>query len=165
MKEMHGAASKGCLNHLYDSIEDLDAEKYFKSNDHKEILLCPKIAPTFGYEHQLLRVDGLVHPQFYAWYCCYTELMFSIDRPAGGKAIALNVKDPKSPPRGTKTGGSGYVIGPAIFTVKDDLNVTPISPVSGVCVLNKLKVPFSDIEERTVDVGIEKVRYYDFSLD
>lgn len=39
----------------------------------------------------------------------------------------------------------------------DDLIITPVSPILGLSILNELKVPFSDIEERTVRVGKEEV--------
>ncbi|XVF68898.1 hypothetical protein PTKIN_Ptkin11bG0038000 [Pterospermum kingtungense] len=52
-----------------------------------------------------------------------------------------------------KKSGQGFLKGPALFTVTDDLVITPISSISGLSVLSKLKVPFGDIEERTVHVG------------
>lgn len=56
--------------------------------------------------------------------------------------------DPKAPAYKEATSNGGFVLKPAMFTVTDDLRVTPISPVSGLSILNRLKVPFSDIEER-----------------
>jgi hypothetical protein len=56
MNEKHGGKSKGCIHHLYDSVIDLDARTYLKSNDIKEILLNPEIAPGSGYKNQPLGV-------------------------------------------------------------------------------------------------------------
>ncbi|OMO90533.1 hypothetical protein COLO4_19078 [Corchorus olitorius] len=52
-----------------------------------------------------------------------------------------------------KKSGRGFMMGPAQFTITDDLTVTAISSISGLTVLSNLKVPFGDIEERTVHVG------------
>ncbi|XP_055962104.1 uncharacterized protein LOC126687252 [Mercurialis annua] len=150
LKEMNGAASKGCIHHLYNSIKCLDVEKYFESNDHKEILMSPKIAPSFGYENQLLRVET-VHPEYYYVPDDFYHY-FSAVKPTSGIAIPLSVKDPKLSNKIAKTCG-GYVMGPAMFTVTDDLIVTPISPISGVSILRKLKVPLNNVEERSVYVG------------
>ncbi|XP_050237828.1 uncharacterized protein LOC126687333 [Mercurialis annua] len=153
LKEMNGAASKGCIHHLYNSVECLDVEKYFNSYDHREILLSPKIAPSFGYENQPLRVEEAVHPKYYR--LSTSVVMFSVDKPADCTEIVLSVKDPKLSHRLAKTGG-GFVMGPAMFTVTDDLSVTPISPISGMSILSKLKVPFNEVEERSVYVGTEE---------
>ncbi|KDP46569.1 hypothetical protein JCGZ_08541 [Jatropha curcas] len=158
MKEMNGAHSKGCIDYLYKSIMDLDSEKYFQTNVHKEILLSPKIAPDFGYENQLLGVKEVAHQ------LCYLKLSsnglgfnvgISLDKPTSNRSIALRVKDPKSTYKSGKT-GRGFMKGPAMFTVTDDLIVTPISQISGLSVLNKLNIPFNDIEELNVHVGNEE---------
>lgn len=65
--------------------------------------------------------------------------------------------DPKAPAYKEATSNGGFVLKPAMFTVTDDLGVTPISPISGLSILNRLKVPFSDIEERIVHMGNEEV--------
>ncbi|KDP46571.1 hypothetical protein JCGZ_08543 [Jatropha curcas] len=157
MKEMNGAHSKGCLDYLYKSIMDLDSEKYFRTNGHKEILLSPKIALDFGHEKQLLGVEEASHQQYSYVFDYSGKGRFSMDNePSGKRVIALTVKDPKSPNKKGKACG-GFVMKPATFTVTDDLIVTPISLVSGTSILNKLNVPFNDIEERVVYVGNEEV--------
>ncbi|KDP46570.1 hypothetical protein JCGZ_08542 [Jatropha curcas] len=156
IKKMNGSPSKGCINHLYNCIKDLDSKKYFKSDDHKEILLSPKIAPDFGYEKQLLGVEEASHQQYYYVLDCLGNPCFFMDNePSSQRVGALTVKDPKSPNKKAKACG-GFVMKPAMFTVTDDLIVTPISPVSGISILNKLNVPFNDIEERVVYVGNEE---------
>ncbi|XVF68901.1 hypothetical protein PTKIN_Ptkin11bG0038300 [Pterospermum kingtungense] len=47
-------------------------------------------------------------------------------------------------------------LGPAMFTITDDLIITPLSSVAGLSAVRELKVPFSDIEERIVYVGKEE---------
>ncbi|XP_031286340.1 uncharacterized protein LOC116145029 [Pistacia vera] len=56
---------KGCVNHLYNSIHELDAEQFLKSNEHKAMLLSPKLAPNFGYENHPLGIEEDKHPQYY----------------------------------------------------------------------------------------------------
>lgn len=41
--------------------------------------------------------------------------------------------------------------------VTDELVVKPLSPISGVTLVSKSNIPFSDLEERTVNVDAEKV--------
>ncbi|WCJ20388.1 hypothetical protein M5689_002623 [Euphorbia peplus] len=43
--------------------------------------------------------------------------------------------------------------GLAMFTVTDNLSVIPISPISGLNILNKLDLPLCDVQERVVHVG------------
>ncbi|KDP46574.1 hypothetical protein JCGZ_08546 [Jatropha curcas] len=156
IKKMNGAPSKGCINHLYNCIKDFDSENYFKSNDHKEILLSPKVAPDFGYEKQLLGGEEASHQQYYYVFDYSGKGRFSMDNePSSKRVIALTVKDPQSPNKKAKACG-GFVMKPAMFTVTDDLIVTPISPVSGMSILNKLNVPCNDIEERVVYAGNEE---------
>ncbi|XP_022732551.1 uncharacterized protein LOC111286691 [Durio zibethinus] len=41
VKEMQGGNSKGCINHLYDSIQGLDAEQYLKSQKRRQCYSAP----------------------------------------------------------------------------------------------------------------------------
>ncbi|XP_050235956.1 uncharacterized protein LOC126685995 [Mercurialis annua] len=154
LKEMNGAVSNGCIHHLYNSIACLDVETYFKSDYHKEILLSPKVAPNLGYENQLLRVEEAVHPEYHSVYS-RNKLRFSIDK-LSIHNDPVHVKDPKLSDKVAKTSGGFVMMGPAMFTVTDDLIVTPISIVSGVSILSKLKVPFTDLEDRSVYVGTKE---------
>ncbi|XWS28753.1 hypothetical protein CRYUN_Cryun25bG0098200 [Craigia yunnanensis] len=161
-KEMKTDASRGCINHLHNSIQDLDAERYLKSNDHKEMLISPKLAPGFRLGNQQLGVEECKHQQYFY----YVELRDDrvIPKLISDKTLlpdinsvpvsCLSVMDPKSQYKDATSSG-GFVKGPSMFTVTDNLIITPISPVSGLSVLSKLKVPFSDIEERVVNVGKE----------
>ncbi|KAJ0084438.1 hypothetical protein Patl1_31192 [Pistacia atlantica] len=158
IKEMQSGFSKGSLTHLYNSVQDLDAEKYFKSNEHKEILISPKLAPDFSYENHPLGFEEGLHPTYYyADYSSYnSQLTSDGEIPSGPhcRSSILTIKDPKSHFKDVTRGG--YVAGPVMFTVTDNLIITRISPVQSLSLLNNLKVPFSDIEERVVRVGSEK---------
>ncbi|WCJ20385.1 hypothetical protein M5689_002620 [Euphorbia peplus] len=135
MKQMQGASIDGCIDNLYKSIEGLDIE-YFNSSNEKEMLLNPKIPPKFGYENQLLGVEEV---------SCNVFLNFS--------NFAIKVRDPKIPTQKEDKSNGGFMAGPEMFTVTDDLNVIPISAVSGLNILNKLDVSLSDVQELVVYVG------------
>ncbi|XP_050237827.1 uncharacterized protein LOC126687332 isoform X2 [Mercurialis annua] len=141
-KEARGTPSKGCINHLYESVEDLDVEKYFKSHYHKEILLTPKIAPGFVYENQLLEVEEARAVDHYYYLGGY-KIHAGIHSGSVDNAVTVE----------SRSSSGGFVIKPALFTITDDLVVTPISTISCVSAMNKLEIPFSDIEERIVYMG------------
>ncbi|CAK7339010.1 unnamed protein product [Dovyalis caffra] len=147
-KEVHGSdCSIGCVNNLYNSVQQLDSDKYLKSNEHKEFLLSPKIAPGFGIQNQLLRLEEVVRGHKPCYTC--NEISFL--------SCLLNVMDPQSPYKNYLCEyDGGFVLCPGMFTVADNLIITPISPVSGLSVLKELKVPFSDVEEHVVHVGYEE---------
>jgi hypothetical protein len=154
MNEKHGGKSKGCIHRLYDSVIDLDAMKYLKSDDIKEILLNPKIAPGSGYKNQPLGVKEAVDNQQY--YHDWNVIRTESKNPHGSTLPLLTIMDPKSPFK-EDTEGDGFLLDPAMFTVGDDLVVTPISPVSELSLLEKLKIPFNDIYVCEVQVGREEV--------
>ncbi|XP_031286214.1 uncharacterized protein LOC116144925 [Pistacia vera] len=161
VKEMHSSISKGCINHLYNSVHELDAEKYLKSNEHKAMLVNPKLAPGFSYENNPLGIEEDIHPPYYyaqkknefgdwhdilsydkarlsSWIQCYSQ---------GSTISTLTVKE---------TTRRGFAKGPAMFTITDKLIITPISSISCLSLLSKLDKPVADIEERVVHVGCEE---------
>ncbi|KAJ0083291.1 hypothetical protein Patl1_31181 [Pistacia atlantica] len=159
IKEMQSSISKGSLTHLYNSIQELDAEKYLKSNEHKEMLISPKLAPDFSYGNHPLGIEEGLHPTYRATEC-FNGFHFVVKLTSDGEIPSgftsskiLTVKDPKSHFKEATRGG--FVTGPTMFTVRQS-TITPISQVSSLSLLNKLKVPFSDIEERVVHVGSQE---------
>lgn len=163
VKKMHGNTSKGsCLNHLYSSIQELDAGQFLKSNEHKAMLVSPKLAPGFSYTNHPLAIEEHEHPPYYlvqaeSFYQSFRLISDESLLPPEnmGRVSRLTVMDPKSSCK--KATREGFMSGPAMFTVTDDLIITPISPISGLSLLKKLKVPFSDIKECVVNVGREEV--------
>ncbi|KAB5520370.1 hypothetical protein DKX38_024689 [Salix brachista] len=158
INEMHGGRLRGCISHLYNSVTDLDAKKYLKSNDIKEILLNPKIAPGSGYKNQPLGVkEAAVDKQQYYYNHPYgTEPAIKTEHEPGKVLFPIStIMDPKSPYKDDTSGG-GFLQDPAMFTVTDDLVVTPISLVSGLSLLEKSKISFNDIYVCEVQVGKEE---------
>ncbi|KAJ0020994.1 hypothetical protein Pint_32628 [Pistacia integerrima] len=121
----------------------------------------PKLAPDFSYDNHPLGIEEGLHPtyratEYYEAYRYRYELT-SYDQIRSGfeqRRSILTVKGPKSHFKEATRGG--YVTGSTMFTVTDNLIITPISQFQSLSLLNKLKVPFSDIEESVVHVGREK---------
>ncbi|WCJ20393.1 hypothetical protein M5689_002628 [Euphorbia peplus] len=136
LKQMQGASIEGCVDTMYKSIEDLDVE-IFKSSSEKQMLLNPKVAPNFGYDNQITGIEEVSCDAYF-------------DK---GSKLATKVRDPRIPTHKEDKSNGGFMAGPAMFTVTDNLNVIPISAVSGVNILNRLHVPLSDVDERFMYVG------------
>ncbi|PRQ34315.1 hypothetical protein RchiOBHm_Chr5g0067441 [Rosa chinensis] len=133
---------KGCVDHLYRSVQDLD-EKFLKSHFCNELLLSPKLPPRFCYKN---------HPLGIAM--------------ASYRFESAEIVDPKSHAN-EKVCDQGFLKGPAMFMVTDSLAVTSISPILGLSILNEMNVPITDIEVKTVYVGKEEVSliyYFCFPL-
>ncbi|TKY65912.1 tyrosine/DOPA decarboxylase [Spatholobus suberectus] len=166
---MEGCSSMGSVDGLYRSIADLD-ENCWTTKEVKKKLVEPGLAPQFILSNQLLPI----HDDFK--YLCYTEHSYASKRSGfelrnepyltacyltsefrevnsfHGTCTALDFVDLKS-----ETGNSkGYVKGPTIYMVTDDLVVTPMSPISVVSLLTSMSIPFSDLEEKEVSIGIKE---------
>nr|XP_011460898.1 PREDICTED: uncharacterized protein LOC105349255 [Fragaria vesca subsp. vesca]XP_011460899.1 PREDICTED: uncharacterized protein LOC105349255 [Fragaria vesca subsp. vesca] len=171
VKHMGNCSSQGCIDQLYKSVQDLD-DQYILSSYHKEMLLTPKLVPGFCYENHLLGTEEATY--YYAGstgflstdkallatrtaqatksirsYCSQESALTSI-RP-------IAVRDPKANHHEHKSAqAQGYLKGPAMFTVTDDLDIRPVSLILGLSLLNKLEVPLTDIEVQTVQVHKEE---------
>ncbi|PQM32820.1 uncharacterized protein Pyn_35525 [Prunus yedoensis var. nudiflora] len=70
---------------------------------------------------------------------------------------SVTIMDPKSHNDQDKSAeGQGFLGGPAMFTVTDNLIIRPISLMFGLSLLNELKVPLTDIEVKIVHVRREE---------
>ncbi|MCD7467051.1 hypothetical protein HAX54_004244 [Datura stramonium] len=135
-----------CIDNLYKGADDLSSRNYIKSEECKNRLLSPKLYPHFGYNSHILQLEE-------EWPKCVVDggefPFFQSEKEDRNIAIIL---DPKSS-TGETVNGEGYLKGPATFMIMDNLLVSPFSPTSSITLLNQLKVPTSDLEERTVIVG------------
>ncbi|KAH1241964.1 hypothetical protein GmHk_07G019412 [Glycine max] len=68
---------------------------------------------------------------------------------------SFNIVDPKSS-IGESSSLLRFLKGPAMYMVTDNLVVTPMSYIYAVSYLNSLKVPFSDLEERVITIGVKE---------
>lgn len=153
---------RGCINRFYKSVQDLD-EQCFNSSDHKEILVCPRVAPGFSYENSLLGIEEAAPPAcYYSRYSQDKYLLSSGKFPVRFYNVApiqMTAMFSKSHDKDGESRG-GFLKGLNLFTVTDNLVIKPITAISVLSILNELKVPFSDIEERTVHVGKQDVSHF-----
>ncbi|GMN20164.1 hypothetical protein TIFTF001_045294 [Ficus carica] len=146
VQNMHGGSSNGCIDQLYKSVQDLD-EECFNSSERREMLVSPKLAFGFGYKNDLVGVEEGSQPTYYYHYSfrhCEENLYSSYP----GYSNSLKVIEPKS---------REFLTGPTMFVVTDSLVITPISSIFALSILNQMKIPFNDIEEKVVHVGKEEV--------
>ncbi|GAU49677.1 hypothetical protein TSUD_177220 [Trifolium subterraneum] len=52
--------------------------------------------------------------------------------------------------------GESYVKGPAMYVATDDLVVAPLSPISALSLLNRLKTPLNELTEKVVTIGVKE---------
>ncbi|XP_077225333.1 uncharacterized protein LOC143858558 [Tasmannia lanceolata] len=138
VKLLGKCSSIGCVDNLYKSVEDLSANGLINCNDTAK-LINPKLAAHFCCENNLLQIEEAA-PR----------------NPTNGSGgPILHAINPKSRDGITESGG-GFVKGPVIFTVTDDLDVKPFSPTRTISFIKKFNLPLSDIEEQVVNVGEEE---------
>ncbi|KAB2607032.1 hypothetical protein D8674_006749 [Pyrus ussuriensis x Pyrus communis] len=163
VNKMRDCSLKGCISQVFKSVQDLD--NHYISNYHKEILLSPKLAPGCCYDNHLL---GIEEATFYYAGSCYAGSYFSYKLSTNKTLIASSISAAEGPIKSMKVmgpksyqdqdkgvKGQGF-LGPAMFTVTDDLIIRPISLILGLSLLNELKVPSTDIEAKIVHVGKEE---------
>ncbi|KAJ4834977.1 hypothetical protein Tsubulata_038500 [Turnera subulata] len=146
-------SQEGCIRTLYKSVDDLYAADTILSDELKDVLLCPKIPMRFGYTKQLLGLEEVEHNYSYQRYNYDGQITLTTRTGISSKAFELI--DPKSSSRGKTEGG--FLKGPAMFTVTDNLNITHFSLVYSLSLLKSLNVPLTDVEKVTVYIGKEEV--------
>ncbi|PQQ11691.1 hypothetical protein Pyn_33435 [Prunus yedoensis var. nudiflora] len=117
VKQMHDNSMKGCIDQLYKSVHDLD-EQCLKSNNHKKMLVSPKLLPGFGYKNHPLGIEEASYR-----LAVDTTLMHS-----NKQVKSVEFIDPKSH-RNKDDNALGFLKGPAMFMITDSLNVSPISAI------------------------------------
>ncbi|KAH0454484.1 hypothetical protein IEQ34_016408 [Dendrobium chrysotoxum] len=146
-------SSLGCMDNLYKSIELLSSPNYIISNECKEMLSSPKLAPFFGLDKQLLQIEE-AFPRTIKSCACKTCFSFSSATRClhGHNVSSFNLMNPKLQNSGLELGG-GYVKGMGWYLITDEMEVSPLSPITSVHIINKLMVPISGLEEVTASLG------------
>ncbi|XXG89338.1 hypothetical protein AAC387_Pa12g1360 [Persea americana] len=162
VKCLGGRTTMGCLDNLYKSVEGLSNNNHMRSEDCKAMLLDPKLALYFGCQNQLLQIEEQVPYQPTLSVCescnCFGPYIKDYgDRTCSHKVgkVQLSTLNPKFPNVVMEHGGA-FMAGPAMFMVTDKLIVKPLSPISGVSLLNRSNININDLEERFVKVGKEE---------
>lgn len=162
----------GCIAKLYQSVEKLN-ETYLLPNKNKETLLQPKILSPDGVSPLLLGSAVGGSQSNITYYRCgrcnetvttsrnttcptcrsamTNEMSFVMPTAAAGVGTVEGEEG---------GGGGGYVRGVVTYMVTDDLEVTPMSAISSITLINKygsVKKDGVELEEKVVFVGMEEV--------
>jgi len=133
LQMLEGFTSLSCIDVLYKSMTELNAERCLRSQELKDKLTKPRIFANFGLKNHILPIGT-----------CESTCTFD-----SGESAKL--VDPKSSLSG------GYVKGPLAIMVTDDLVVTPMSSIDAISYLERMKVPLNDVEEIFISIGAEEV--------
>ncbi|XAR56305.1 hypothetical protein NMG60_11036740 [Bertholletia excelsa] len=134
-KEYPCLSFKGCMGNLYKTILNPDIEKFFKSEEMKETLVNPKLAPGLTFVNKLTGIEEAEEPSLDT-----VRSIFSVNFTVAGEA----------------EDGDGFLKGPSMFMVTENLSIAPLSPISGISLINRLKIPPSDIREMEMIMGEEE---------
>ncbi|BAF03973.2 Os01g0154300 [Oryza sativa Japonica Group] len=150
----------GSIANVFDSVEKLDADHVI-SNESKEPYLKPMVAPgalcplqqlidaQLDTDTSFFTCEGkLNHYHGIRVACGYFTVMKGSICPKCGYAMEKAMAHVKA---------TGFVVGTARYTVKDDLSIVPASSVSTISLLAQCGVKdLSTLQERTVKIGKEE---------
>ncbi|PNX79930.1 DUF674 family protein [Trifolium pratense] len=147
--------SLGSIDGLYKSIADLNENKYLISKQAKNRLVDPCIAPQIKLSKQILPIlEPGAHEYFgyrdsnYHVYALFYKPGETMNYTGGFQKMNFSI--PTSP------GCVGYVKGPAMYFATDYLAIAPLSPISALGLLNRLKTPLTDLKEKVVTIGVKE---------
>ncbi|KAJ9175661.1 hypothetical protein P3X46_014196 [Hevea brasiliensis] len=139
----------GCLGNLYKSFNELD-ESYIRTSQIRESILKPTVSISPTEIPLLLLSDELPSKLYRCQYC--------------NKNVAKepNVACSSCSARGhgrwnVLSNEKGFVKGVVTYMVMDNLEVSPMSSISSITLLNQFKIQdLSVLEERVVDLGMDE---------
>jgi hypothetical protein len=154
----------GSINGLYKSVADLNENKYLISKHAKNRLVTPCIAPQIKLSKQILPIfEPGVH-DYYGYQEGNSNIIHAqFLKPRENRNYTANLK----PINFSKAAslGESYVKGPAMYVATDDLVVSPLSPISALSLLNRLKTPLNDLKEIVVTIGAKEVKIVKLIID
>jgi hypothetical protein len=158
---LYRGSSLGSIDALHSSVSvtDLDFYKYFVSVKAKDAIAVPQLAPQY---FDLSK--EIVPKRYVSYYCYYKPRDYNIEG-IGYKTfitnkdyiIGLQQNDCTVDPHTPATTFEGYVKGPRIYMVTDDLVIAPLSPITLLHLLDRFETPFEDLKEKVVTIGIKEV--------
>ncbi|RDY13667.1 hypothetical protein CR513_01376, partial [Mucuna pruriens] len=176
---MKGCCCSGNIDGLYKSVVDLD-DDFWATKEVKNKVINPSLAPQFKLSNMLLPINYDV-PKY---FCCVEYIddgrikrknyrynfdaesvrtRYLTDRAVNvfmGSCFAAEFVN-----RISDKWNEGYARGPTMNIVTDDLVVSPMSSISVMSLLHSMSIPFSDLEEKVVSIGMEEgVRILQASL-
>lgn len=165
----------GSIGEVYHSLSKLNAT-YILSDGEVSSLLNPTLASTSNTTTNFL-LPSTTHQdtreivfyicssrQSHGNSCPYVAEVKGLTCPRCGTRMDTEAEyvDAKSGRSAAEGGGEGkgYVKGVLTYSVMDDLTVVPMSTISSITLLNKFNIKdLGSLEEKTVTVGFEEVRY------
>ncbi|XP_020220973.1 uncharacterized protein LOC109803700 [Cajanus cajan] len=151
VSKLGGNCSLGSIDGLYKSIADLNDNKYLMSKEAKNRLLDPHLLPQFKLSNKILSMDVLRYSYRYVY--ANGERILYVQFFKGEYENKSNLKCYEVFPT---VDFEGFVKGPAMYVVTDDLVVAPLSPISALNLLNRLNTPFNDLKEKVVTIGLKE---------
>ncbi|KAJ9175663.1 hypothetical protein P3X46_014198 [Hevea brasiliensis] len=136
----------GCLGDLYKSVDEL-GESYMSTSQIKESILKPTVSIS-ATEVPLLLSSELPTKLYKCRYCNNN----TAKEPNGTcpSCVSRGYRDERVP-----SAEKGFVKGVITYMVMDNLEVSPMSSISSITLLNKFKIlELSALEERVVDLDM-----------
>jgi hypothetical protein len=166
---LKGNSCGSSIDNLYKSIVELDSDTYLRSSDLKDKLVKSKLANQFKLRNQLLPFEETAAIDYFfvsRYNRRKTGLHVSLtafEEPSitsKESCVPMKFVEPQSSigEEYGECGGRGFMKGPALYMVTDDLVVTPSTSVSVISFLSKLGVSSSDLEEKVITVGKNEVK-------
>ncbi|XP_012841430.1 PREDICTED: uncharacterized protein LOC105961722 [Erythranthe guttata] len=140
-----GNTSLTKLDNLYQSVENINEDKYLSNPDIKNRLINPKLRNGYMSKNQILPLTEENGPRMY----------YNLDLNLGKEWLSYSGRDPVIEFRNGHRHGS-YLKEPTMYMVSDDLIVTPLTMTSSLSILTELKIPLSDVEEVEVQIGLKE---------
>ncbi|CAJ2670495.1 unnamed protein product [Trifolium pratense] len=143
----------GSIGGLYKSIAKLNVNKYLISKEAKNRLVDPCIAPQIKLSNQILPIlePGVLD---YSYDYCGNVYHVQCFKSGEDKSSVGNCRMKLSKYESIH---ETYLKNPALYVATDDLVITPLSPISALGLLNRLKTPLNDLKEKVVTIGIKEV--------
>ncbi|XP_050210989.1 uncharacterized protein LOC126662039 [Mercurialis annua] len=152
----------GCLGNLYESIETL-SDTYLQPTQNKDSILKPKV-PFPATQAPLLLPNSEFSSQK-VYYCprgCAWRVAFDQDVACPGcqskmSSIAAVVATNHAKQVASNGDGTGFVKDVVTYMVMDNLEVKPMSTISGITLINTFSIrDLSCLEEKMVDIGVDE---------
>lgn len=156
VKLLGGGSSLGSIDYLYQSVTDLCNGSPETLTNCKDKLLNPSIACHHACGNQILQMNVENSFALDIWKCFNCFKICAKNCGHGFGKIKLRLVNPKCGSTAIGNGG-GFVKKSAMFMVKDDLIVEPLSSISTITLVKNLGVPLKDLEERSVTLGEQEV--------
>ncbi|KAH0462367.1 hypothetical protein IEQ34_009942 [Dendrobium chrysotoxum] len=155
----------GSIGKLYQSVEKLN-EIYLVANRDKSSLLQPKVTTNVK-NHLLLDTEAIVELKYYICNHCNRKVTTvkstvcpNCKQVMVTEAAFVDPSGSTSSATGTETGGEnagGFVKGVITYMISDDLEVTPMSAISSITLMNRFGMK-NDIQlmEKVVAIGMKE---------